>query len=147
NTCGGCHAPAFGFGDGQSIAIGIQSNGIVGVFHKREGPHNQRRTPKALNIAYLPAMMQNGRFNSMCGNTFSNSQGFMFTVAKRTTRFAPHDPINIHLAQAQGEMPPTELTGVAGYTGTKGTSFTLGPDFDQFSDGKGSGGGSRVVPS
>jgi cytochrome c peroxidase len=43
-----------------------------------------------------------------------------------------------HLAQAQGEMPPTELTEVAGYTGTKGTRYSLGPAFDQFDDGKGS---------
>ena len=138
NTCGGCHAPAFGFGDGQSIAIGIQSNGIVGVFHKREGPHNQRRTPKALNIAFLPALMWNGRFNSISGDPFDNSQGFMFPLPEGTTRFPPHDPIIKHLAQAQGEMPPTELTEVAGYTGTKGTPFSLGPDFDQFDDGKGS---------
>src|SRR5436190_15086944 len=26
NTCGGCHSPSHGFGDTQSIAIGIQSN-------------------------------------------------------------------------------------------------------------------------
>src|ERR1044071_9213670 len=30
NTCGGCHSPGNGFGDSQSIAIGIQSNNIVG---------------------------------------------------------------------------------------------------------------------
>src|SRR5262249_28399106 len=30
NTCGGCHSPTNGFGDTQSIAIGIQNNGIVG---------------------------------------------------------------------------------------------------------------------
>jgi cytochrome c peroxidase len=38
------------------------------------------------------------------------------------------------LAAAQGEMPPTELTEVAGFTGTAGT---IGPQFDQFDDGKG----------
>jgi cytochrome c peroxidase len=32
-------------------------------------------------------------------------------------------------------MPPTE---VAGYTGTRGTPYSLGPLFDQFDDGKGS---------
>ena len=26
NTCGGCHSPTHGFGDTQSIAIGIQNN-------------------------------------------------------------------------------------------------------------------------
>jgi cytochrome c peroxidase len=30
NTCGGCHSPTNGFGDTQSIAIGIDNNGIVG---------------------------------------------------------------------------------------------------------------------
>src|SRR5690349_18340385 len=30
NTCGGCHSPTNGFGDSQSIAIGVQNNGFVG---------------------------------------------------------------------------------------------------------------------
>ena len=30
NTCAGCHSPTHGFGDTQSIAIGIDNNGIVG---------------------------------------------------------------------------------------------------------------------
>lgn len=136
NTCGGCHAPANGFGDPLSIAVGIQSNGIVG--HRREGPHNQRRTPKALNIAFIPALMWNGRFNSLSGDPFDNSQGFKFPLPEGTTRFPAHDPIIRHLAQAQGEMPPTELTEVAGYTGTRGTPYSLGSLFDQFDDGKGS---------
>src|SRR5262249_12945445 len=60
NSCGGCHAPATGFGDSQSIAIGVQSNRIVGPH--RTGPRNQRRTPFALNAAFFPALMWNGRF-------------------------------------------------------------------------------------
>jgi cytochrome c peroxidase len=136
NACGGCHAPANGFGDPLSIAVGIQSNGIVGP--KREGPHNQRRTPKALNIAFFPALMWNGRFNSISGDPFDNSQGFKFPMPEGTTRFPAADPVIKHLAQAQGEMPPTELTEVAGYTGTKGTPYTLGPAFDPFDDGEGS---------
>ena len=43
NACAGCHSPTNGFGDTQSIAIGIQSNGLVGPH--RAGPRNQRRTP------------------------------------------------------------------------------------------------------
>src|SRR6185312_15307863 len=136
NTCGGCHAPATGFGDALSIAVGIQSNLTVG--HKREGPHNQRRTPKALNIAFFPALMWNGRFNSLSGDPFDNSKGFIFTPPEGTTRFPPNDPIIKTLPQAQGEMPPTEITEVAGYTETKGTPFSLGPEFDPFDDGKGS---------
>src|SRR5262245_26130954 len=45
NTCGGCHSPTNGFGDTQSIAIGIQNNNLVGP--NRSGPRNQRRTPTA----------------------------------------------------------------------------------------------------
>lgn len=100
NTCGGCHGPATGFGDALSIAVGIQSNLIVG--HDREGPHNQRRTPKALNIAFFPALMWNGRFNSISGDPFDNSQGFKFPPPEGTTRFPPNDPIIRHLAQARG---------------------------------------------
>ena len=36
NTCAGCHAPNAAFGDTQSIAIGVQSNRIVGP--NRAGP-------------------------------------------------------------------------------------------------------------
>jgi cytochrome c peroxidase len=135
NTCGGCHAPATGFGDPLSIAVGVQSNLIVG--HSREGPHNQRRTPKALNIAFFPALMWNGRFNSVSGDPFDNSQGFKFPPPEGTRRFPPNDAVIKHLAQAQGEMPPTEVTEAAGYTGTKGTPYSLGRLFDQFDDAKG----------
>src|SRR5690349_4915460 len=43
NSCAGCHSPTSGFGDTQSIAIGIQNNGIVGP--NRAGPRNMRRAP------------------------------------------------------------------------------------------------------
>src|SRR5439155_15265238 len=43
NTCAGCHSPTRGFGDTQSIAIGVVNNGIVGP--DRSGARNQRRTP------------------------------------------------------------------------------------------------------
>jgi cytochrome c peroxidase len=44
-----------------------------------------------------------------------------------------------HLLMAQGQMPPTEMTEVAGFTGTRGT---IAPEFDAFDDGL----GSRVPP-
>ncbi|MGH9426711.1 MAG: hypothetical protein ACRD2L_10485 [Terriglobia bacterium] len=47
NNCSGCHSPTHGFGDTQSIAIGIDNNGIVGPH--RAGPRNQRRTPMVAN--------------------------------------------------------------------------------------------------
>jgi len=52
NTCGGCHSPGAGLGDSQSIAIGVQNNGVVGP--DRSGPRNQRRTPSAANTAFYP---------------------------------------------------------------------------------------------
>ena len=137
NTCGGCHSPATGFGDSQSIAIGIQNNNLVGA--DRAGPRNQRRTPSAVNTAFYPKLMWNGRFASLSGDPFDNSLGFSFPLPEGTTRFPPHDPIVTHLLIAQAHIPPTELVEVAGFTGTKGT---IGPEFDQFDDGLGS-----VVPA
>ena len=57
NTCGGCHSPTNGFGDTQSIAIGIDNNGIVGP--GRTGPRNQRRSPMVINTAFYPTLMWN----------------------------------------------------------------------------------------
>jgi cytochrome c peroxidase len=133
NTCGGCHSPTHAFGDSQSIAIGIQNNNIVG--HNRTGPRNQRRTPAAINVAFYPGLMWNSRFFAPSGNPFDNSKGFTFPPPEGTTRFPPNDPIVTHLLIAQGQLPPTEMTEVAGFTGTAGT---IGPAFDQFDDGKGS---------
>ena len=132
NSCSGCHAPATGFGDSQSIAIGIQSNEVVG--RDRAGPRNQRRTPTVANTAFYPNLMWNGRFAAASGNPFDNSLGFVFPAPEGVTRFPPLDPVVTHLLIAQGHMPPTELTEVAGFTGTRGT---IGPRFDQFDDGLG----------
>jgi len=132
NTCAGCHSPTNGFGDTQSIAIGVQNNNLVGP--NRHGPRNQRRTPMVSNAAFFPGLMWNERFFAASGDPFDNSSGFVFPPPEGATRFLPHDPIIKTLAAAQGEMPPTELTEVAGFTGTAGT---IGPQFDQFDDGKG----------
>jgi cytochrome c peroxidase len=136
NACAGCHSPTNGFGDTQSIAIGIQNDNLVGP--NRHGPRNQRRTPMAANTPFFPALMWNERFFTVSGDPFDNSGGFVFPLPEGATRFPPHDPIIKTLAAAQGELPPTELTEVAGFTGTRGS---IGPEFDQFDDGKGS-----VVP-
>ena len=133
NTCGGCHSPTHGFGDTQSIAIGIQNNNIVGP--RRSGPRNQRRTPTAANTAFYPNLMWNGRFLSGSGDPFNNAKGFLFPLPEGSTRFPPFDPIVTHLLIAQAHIPPTELVEVAGFTGTAGT---IGPAFDQFDDGLGS---------
>ena len=132
NTCAGCHAPSTGFGDTQSIAIGVQNNLLVG--QEREGPRNQRRTPSVVNTAFYPKLMWNGRFASLSGDPFDNSKGFQFPLPEGVTRFPPNDPIVKQLLVAQAHIPPTELVEVAGFNGTRGT---LGPRFDQFDDGKG----------
>lgn len=86
------------------------------------------------NTAFFPGLMWNERFFSASGDPFDNSAGFVFPPPEGTTRFPPHDPIMRVLLQAQGEMPPTEMTEVAGFTGCGGT---VPPQFDQFDDGKG----------
>jgi cytochrome c peroxidase len=133
NACAGCHSPSAGFGDTQSIAIGIQNNNLVG--QNRFGPRNQRRTPTVANSAFYPKLMWNGRFFAPSGDPFDNSQGFVFPPPEGSTRFPPHDPVTLTLLAAQGELPPTELVEVAGFTGTAGT---IGPEFNQFDDGLGS---------
>ena len=133
NTCAGCHSPSNGFGDTQSIAIGVDSNGLVGP--NRTGPRNQRRSPMVINTAFYPKLMWNGRFfanaapGKKLGDPFSNMFGFTFPTPEGTT-LSYLD----HLLQAQAFIPPTELVEVAGFTGTAGT---IGPRFDQFDDGHG----------
>ena len=133
NACAGCHAPADGFGDTQSIAIGVQNNNLVGP--DRSGPRNQRRTPMVLNTAFYPRLMWNGRFAAPSGDPFDNSEGFSFPAPEGTTAFPSLDPRVTHLLVAQAHIPPTELVEVAGFTGTAGT---IGPEFDPFDDGLGS---------
>ena len=132
NACAGCHSPTAGFGDSQSIAIGIQNNNIVGP--NRRGPRNQRRTPTVVNTAFFPSLMWNGRFFARSGDPFDNSRGFVFPPPEGVTMFPAHDPVIRTLLAAQGHLPPTELVEVAGFTGTAGT---IDPRLDQFDDGLG----------
>ena len=109
NTCGGCHSPTNAFGDTQSIAIGIDNNGIVGPH--RAGPRNQRRTPMAINTAFFPNLMWNSRFASLSGDPFDNSVGFIFPQPEGLTlSYLPQ------LLDAQAFIPPTERVEVAGFT-------------------------------
>jgi cytochrome c peroxidase len=109
NTCAGCHSPTAGFGDTQSIAIGIQNNGIVGP--DRRGPRNERRAPMAANTGFFRNLMWNSRFSSLSGDPFNNSQGFLFP---------PPEVLSLSgeptLLAAQAFIPPTERTEVAGFT-------------------------------
>ena len=141
NTCGGCHSPTNGFGDSQPMAIGVQNNGLVGP--QRTGPRNQRRSPLVINTALYPALMWNGRFNSLSGDPFDNSRGFRFPFPEGDERFSRANDVAhgvTHLLQAQAHMPPTELIEVAGFTGTCAAGVpdaALGPAFCQFDDGLG----------
>ena len=85
NACAGCHAPSAGMGDTQSMAIGIQSNRVVGP--SRTGPRNQRRTPTVVNNAFYPKLMWNGRFFAPSGDPFDGSLGFRFPLPEGATRF------------------------------------------------------------
>jgi cytochrome c peroxidase len=108
NTCAGCHSPTNGFGDTQSIAIGVDNNGVVGPH--RLGPRNQRRTPMAINTAFFPNLMWNSRFASLSGDPFDNSTGFVFPQPEGLTlSYLPQ------LLDAQAFIPPTERVEVAGF--------------------------------
>lgn len=108
NNCSGCHSPGNGFGDSQSIAIGIDNNGIVGP--DRAGPRNQRRTPMVINTAFFPNLMWNSRFASLSHDPFDNSAGFQFPLPEGLT--LSYQP---HLLVAQAFIPPTERVEVAGF--------------------------------
>jgi len=71
NSCAGCHAAPAGFGDTQSIAIGVENNNIVGP--DRAGPRNQRRAPMLLNNVFYPTLMLNSRFASLSGDPFETA--------------------------------------------------------------------------
>jgi cytochrome c peroxidase len=131
NSCAGCHSPTNGWGDTQSIAIGVQSNNVVGP--TRTGPRNQRRSPSIINAAFYPQLMWDGRFMSGSADPFDNSAGFTFPD-EGPLPFAPGDPVVDHLLIAQAFIPVASLEEMAGFTGTAGT---LGEEFDAFDDGLG----------
>lgn len=133
NSCAGCHAPSHGFGDTLSIAIGVQNNSLVGP--NRQGPRNQRRSPSVVNTPFYPSLMWNGRFSSLSGDPFDNSQGFRFPEPEGVSRFPANDASVRHLLIAQAHMPPTELNEAAGFTGVR---TGIDPRYYQFDDGKGS---------
>ncbi|HEU4477237.1 MAG TPA: cytochrome c peroxidase, partial [Pyrinomonadaceae bacterium] len=108
NSCAGCHAAPLGFGDSQSIAIGVENNNIVGP--DRVGPRNQRRAPIVLNNVFFPALMWNSRFNSVSGNPFDNSAGFQFPLPEGFSLSALP-----HLLTAQAFIPTTEKPEMTGF--------------------------------
>ena len=108
NTCAGCHSPTAGFGDTQSIAIGIENNGLVGP--RRTGPRNMRRSPMVINTAFYPNLMWNSRFRALSGDPFDNSAGWSFPPPEGLTLSGQP-----HLLSAQAFIPPTERTEVTGF--------------------------------
>ncbi len=125
NACAGCHSPAFGFGDSQSMAIGTDNNGIVGP--DRTGPRNQRRAPLTINTPFSPSMMLNLRFVSRSADPFDLSLGASvpFSIGGDTvwnpssacfhaTCFDAKKMTT--LLTVQGHFPPTELIEMAGFT-------------------------------
>ena len=108
NSCAGCHSPTAGFGDTQSIAIGIENNRVVGP--SRTGPRNMRRSPMVLNNAFYPNLMWNSRFAALSGDPFDNSAGFEFPAPEGLSLSAQP-----HLLVAQAFIPPTERTEVTGF--------------------------------
>lgn len=124
NACAGCHSPAVGFGDSQSIAIGTDNNGLVGPH--RTGPRNQRRAPFVANVAFYPSMMLNLRFVSLSGNPFDMGLGASVPLAiGGDTVWVPgaacmdgtcFEPAKMTtLLSVQGHFPPTELVEMAGF--------------------------------
>lgn len=132
NSCAACHSPSHGYGDTQSIAIGIQNNGVVGP--NRLGPRNLRRSPIILNAGFYPKLMWNGRFSAPSGDPFDNAAGFSFPQPEGTGFFRPGDPLIRTLLAAQAFMPLTELVEQAGFTGIRDS---LDPRFQPFDDGQG----------
>jgi cytochrome c peroxidase len=117
NSCSGCHSATAGFGDTQSIAIGVENNFIVGP--DRSGPRNQRRTPMAANTAFFPNLMWNSRFASVAFDPFDNRLGFMFPLPEGLSLSD-----KAHLLIAQAFIPPTERVEAAGFA-FPGDNFDL----------------------
>jgi cytochrome c peroxidase len=129
NSCAGCHAPAFGFGDSQPMAIGVDNNDIVGP--NRRGPRNQRRAPPVANTIFYPALMWTPRFVALSGDPFDPSLGFQFPPPEHVIMGEPT------LLAAQASLPSTELVEMAGFTGITDRPGPFGPRHVQFDDGHG----------
>jgi cytochrome c peroxidase len=131
-SCAACHSPTNAWGDTQSIAIGVDSNGVVGP--RRTGPRNQRRSPAMANTAFYPRLMWDARIWSEADDPFDNSEGFQM-ANEGPPLFFPTAPDDVDfLLIAQAFVPPTHFGEMAGFTGTAGT---LGDEFDDFDDGIG----------
>ncbi len=143
NSCAGCHSPSSGFGDTQSIAIGVDNNDVIGP--GRSGARNQRRSPMLVNIAFAPRLMWDGRFSAPSGDPFDNSQGFRFPMPEGDAAFPANHPGIRHLLVAQAHIPPTELPEMAGFTGTSAQPAVSFVGKQLLRRGMFSGGGSALL--
>lgn len=107
NTCSGCHSPNASFGGTQPIAIGVDNNGLVGP--DRTGPRNLRRSPSVINSALYPRIMLNSRFESLSGDPFDNSAGFVFPADGLSLSYLPH------LLAGQAFQPVVDRSEMAGF--------------------------------
>ena len=117
SSCASCHSPLAAMSDTQSIAVGVESNGIIGP--ARRGPRNQRRAPSVINTAFYPNLMWDSRFSSVVGDPFDNTQGFRFPEPEGMT--LSHLP---HLLAAQAFIPVTVRAEMAGFH-FEGDSFRI----------------------
>ena len=154
NACAGCHSPAVGFGDTQSMAIGTDNNGIAGP--DRKGPRNQRRAPLTVNTAFYPRMMLNQRFVSLTHDAFDLTLGAsvpfsiggdtVWNPASACFYATCFDPVKMTtLLTVQGHFPPTELIEMAGFTA--GNKADVDPALYHPSHLVSSGAFSDTVPS
>jgi cytochrome c peroxidase len=129
NSCAGCHSPAFGFGDSQPMAIGVNDNDVVSP--NRRGLRNQRRSPMPANTVFYPALMWTPRFVALSGDPFDASLGFKFPPPELVVTGEPT------LLAAQASLPSTELVEMAGFHGIRANPGPFGPRHFQFDDGQG----------
>ena len=125
NSCAGCHSPAFGFGDSQSIAIGYgqqrdrraRPQGAAQpapcAAHDQHGVLSQPDAEPALRLPLrrsLRSLPGRQRSPPVGGDTVWNPNSVCmyatcFDATKMTT-----------LLTVQGHLPPTELIEMAGFT-------------------------------
>ena len=108
NSCSGCHGPNVSFNDSRPISIGVGNNGVVGP--GRRGPHNQRRAPSLINVAFYPRLMWDSRFMSVAFDPFNNAQGFVFPEPEGSS-LSYMD----HLLGAQAFTPVVNRVEMAGF--------------------------------
>ena len=105
-----------GFGDTQSIAIGVQNNNIVGQVGRGRGTSGEHPLPSTR--PFIRTSCGTAGSSRRSGDPFDNSHGYIFPLPEGASHFLPTIRSINHLLIAQAHIPPTELVEVAGFTGT-----------------------------